>query len=98
MIPTLERTALDSVARSCPAIRADPEVAESVVVSIEIVVVFPAPFGPSSANSSPAPTVKEIPATASTSAPLYRFVRPSTTMVGPSSADTSANDAASCGA
>jgi len=69
MIPTDPRTALASVARSWPAIVARPLVAESVVVRIEIVVVFPAPFGPRSAKSSPRATAKLIPSTAFTSAP-----------------------------
>jgi hypothetical protein len=52
------------------------------VISILIVVVLPAPFGPSSPNSSPSATSKLIPRTASTSsgrrrsAPvLVRYVR-----------------------
>ena len=48
---------------------ATPEVGASVVVRIEIVVVLPAPFGPSSAKSSPARTVKLMPSTAFCSAP-----------------------------
>jgi len=41
-----------------------PEVAGKVVVRMEMVVVFPAPLGPSSANSSPGSTEKETPSTA----------------------------------
>jgi len=36
------------------------------VVSTPIVVVLPAPFGPSRPKISPAPTVKEMPSTALT--------------------------------
>src|SRR5438552_2347874 len=39
----------------------------SSVISILIVVVFPAPFGPSSPKSSPSPISKDTPRTASTS-------------------------------
>ena len=49
----LSDPALASVARSCPAMRADPDVGDSVVVSMEIVVVFPAPFGPRKPKISP---------------------------------------------
>ena len=41
-----------------------PEVGARVVVRIEIVVVLPAPFGPSRAKNSPGATVKLIPSTA----------------------------------
>ena len=43
-----------------------PEVGSSSVISILIVVVLPAPFGPSSPNSSPRSTANETPRTAST--------------------------------
>jgi hypothetical protein len=46
--------------------RTSPEVGASVVVRIEIVVVFPAPFGPRSAKNSPASTFRLIPSTALT--------------------------------
>ncbi len=42
------------------------------MISILIVVVFPAPFGPSSPKSSPWPTSNEIPRTASTSSARRR--------------------------
>jgi len=45
-----------------------PEVGTSVVVRIEMVVVFPAPLGPRSAKNSPAFTSNETPSTALTSA------------------------------
>jgi hypothetical protein len=52
-----------------PALAAEdvalPPVGISRVISILIVVVLPAPFGPSSPNSSPSPTEKSIPRTAS---------------------------------
>jgi hypothetical protein len=44
-----------------------PEVGISSVISILIVVVFPAPLGPSSPKSSPSPISKLTPRTASTS-------------------------------
>ena len=50
---------------SCPSTRAAPEVGISSVTSILIVVVFPAPFGPSKPKSSPSFTSKSIPRTAS---------------------------------
>jgi hypothetical protein len=68
MIPTRCRTAAASVTTSRPSISARPSVGASVVVRIERVVVLPAPFGPSSAKNSPAPTSKEIPSTAFRSA------------------------------
>jgi hypothetical protein len=49
--------------------RAVPEVGESVVVRMEIVVVLPAPFGPRNVKNSPASTPKETPSTAFRSAP-----------------------------
>ena len=64
MIPTSRRTALASATMSRPPIVARPDVGVSVVVRIEIVVVLPAPLGPSSAKNSPAATANEIPSTA----------------------------------
>src|SRR5207244_13643369 len=78
MIPTLRRTALASRTMSLPSIVAPPLVGESVVVRIEIMVVFPAPFGPRRTKNSPAFTWKEMPSTAFVSAILYRFTRSST--------------------
>ena len=60
------RAAMGSRATSKPASRADPLVGLMVVVSIPIVVVLPAPFGPSSPSTSPGATWKSIPLTAST--------------------------------
>ncbi len=68
MIPTIRRTALASRTMSWPSIVAVPLVGESVVVRIEIIVVFPAPFGPRSAKNSPARTSNEMPSTALRSA------------------------------
>jgi hypothetical protein len=64
MIPTLPRTALASATMSWPSIVAVPDVGARVVVRIEMVVVLPAPFGPSSAKNSPARTSKLMPSTA----------------------------------
>ena len=51
---------------SKPPTSAVPPVGSIVVVSIPIVVDLPAPFGPSRPNTSPGPTPKSIPLTAST--------------------------------
>ena len=64
MIPMLRRTAVASRSRSWPAIVTVPLVLASVVVRIEMVVVFPAPFGPRKANSSPGRTSKLMSSTA----------------------------------
>src|SRR5215472_2445494 len=66
---------------SRPAIRTAPEVGSSVVVRMPIVVVFPAPFGPSRQQNSPLATWKLIPSTALRSAPRYRLTRPATSIV-----------------
>ena len=68
MIPTWRRTRAESREMSLPAIRMVPDVGCSVVVRMDIVVVLPAPFGPSSAKSSPGGTSKLTPSTAFTSA------------------------------
>jgi hypothetical protein len=68
MIPTRRRTALASVTMSWPSIVTRPAVGASVVVRIEIVVVLPAPLGPSNAKNSPAVTWKVMPSTALRSA------------------------------
>jgi hypothetical protein len=79
---TLEtlRAAIGSAATSWPASRADPLVGVTVVVSIPTVVDFPAPFGPSSPNTSPGATENEAPFTASIP-PGYTFVRASTSII-----------------
>jgi hypothetical protein len=46
-VPDVARTQAASVATSCPRTRAVPDVGMRSVVSILMVVVFPAPFGPS---------------------------------------------------
>ena len=51
-----------------------PEVGSSSVISILIVVVLPAPFGPSRPKSSPSPTSKLTPRTASTSSAPRRKI------------------------
>src|SRR5690242_4888666 len=58
MMPTCRRTAAASRLASCPQILTVPDVGTRVVVRIEIVVVLPAPFGPSKAKNSPAATVR----------------------------------------
>ena len=62
------RTAAACRTASWPPIATCPAVGASVVVRIEIVVVLPAPLGPSSAKNSPGCTVKEMPSTAFVSA------------------------------
>src|SRR5215467_8543978 len=59
-----------------------PEVAASVVVRIEIVVVLPAPFGPRRAKNSPVSTRRLTPSTALTFAFRYRFTRSWTATAG----------------
>ena len=54
--------------------RTSPAVGMSSVISILIVVVLPAPFGPSSPNSSPLAISKETPRTASISFERRRSV------------------------
>ena len=61
------RTSRGSATTSWPSTRAVPEVGSSSVMSILIVVVLPAPLGPSRPKSSPRSTSNEIPRTASTS-------------------------------
>src|ERR1700690_3116363 len=82
MIPIFWRTVLAARRISYPAIRALPGVGLSVVVRIEMGVVFPAPFGPSKVKNSPALTEKDIPSTALSFAPLYRLVKFSTSIIG----------------
>ena len=81
-MPICRRTAAGSLTTSWPAIATVPAVGSSVVVRIEIVVVLPAPFGPSSAKNSPGATANETPSTAFVSARRYRLVSPSTAMIG----------------
>ena len=62
----VRRTAAGSRATSCPATVAVPDVGESRVPSIRIVVVLPAPFGPKRPKTSPSAISNETPRTAST--------------------------------
>src|SRR5579875_943808 len=57
-------TAAGFLIRSYPHNVALPEVGRRIVVSILIVVLFPAPFGPRNPKISPSKTVKETPSTA----------------------------------
>jgi hypothetical protein len=68
-MPTSRRTRAWSATTSSPAMLARPDVGTSVVVRIEAVVVFPAPFGPSRQNSAPAATSNETPSSALPGAP-----------------------------
>ena len=60
------RARTGSAPTSTPPTIAWPLVGFTRVVSIPTVVVLPAPFGPSSPNTSPGATVNEIPSTALT--------------------------------
>src|SRR6266851_5350907 len=71
------RTFCASLSTSRPATRTDPEVFRSIVVSILIVVLFPAPLGPKNPKNSPSLTAKDIPLTAFVPSP-YVFTRFST--------------------
>ena len=62
--PLICLTSVGSVRMSWPPIRAVPDVGSSTPVSIEIVVVLPAPFGPSRPKTSPSSTAKLMPSTA----------------------------------
>ena len=68
------RTQRASSTTSRPRTRACPDVGISSVISILIVVVLPAPFGPSRPNSSPSSISKLTPRTASTSRERRRNV------------------------
>jgi hypothetical protein len=68
------RTQRASATTSWPSTRAVPEVGISSVISILMVVVFPAPFGPSRPKSSPSPISKLTSRTASTSSERRRIV------------------------
>jgi len=60
-----DRAAIGLVTTSNPASRAVPLVGLMAVVSIPMVVDFPAPFGPSRPKTSPVPTWKSKSRTAS---------------------------------
>src|SRR5512132_3914727 len=68
-------------AGSCPNTDMSPDVRSRYPSRISTVVVLPAPFGPSRAKTSPASTVRSIPATASTSP---YDLRSSATTIAPS--------------
>ena len=72
-IPMAALTAMGSAAASIPITCAVPDVGGSCPLSICIVVVFPAPFGPMKPKNSPAFTCKSRPSTAVSSP--NRFVR-----------------------
>src|SRR3979409_1212964 len=82
MIPASPLTAAASRTTSWPAILTLPDVGRRVVVRIEIVVVLPAPFGPSSAKNCPCSTTNLTPSTALTAALRYRFTRSRTSIAG----------------
>jgi hypothetical protein len=58
------RAVTGSAATSTPATLAVPDVGSTRVVRTPIVVVFPAPLGPSRPKTSPRSTANEIPSTA----------------------------------
>ena len=62
----LRRARAGSTATSTPEMRTVPEVARARVVQMLIVLVLPAPLGPSSPKSSPFSTEREMPSTATT--------------------------------
>src|SRR3954467_8248679 len=70
--PILRRTSTGLLTTSAPATDAAPEVAATRVVRIPSVVVFPAPFGPSSPKNSPSLTVRSRLWSATMSAPGVR--------------------------
>src|SRR4051794_24326533 len=74
------RTSVRSRTTSYPATRALPAVGRSRVQRILMVVDLPAPFGPRKPNSSPVPTVRSMPRTASTSSNV--LTRPLTSTAG----------------
>src|SRR5678815_651915 len=65
-MPNRRRTSCGCVFGSRPSILIDPLVGACSVVSIWIVVVLPAPFGPRNAKISSSRTSKETPSTAFT--------------------------------
>ena len=64
---TRPRTASASRTMSCPSTRALPPSGASSVASMRIVVVLPAPFGPSTPYTEPRRTARSTPSTARTS-------------------------------
>src|SRR3954454_718126 len=76
-------TATGSAVTSIPSTVTRPALGRTRVVIVPIVVVLPAPLGPSRPKISPSWTVKSIPATASGPSDRYRLRRPSTTTMSP---------------
>src|SRR5262247_388569 len=79
--PMARRTRSGSFNTSKPATRAEPESGLDKVLRIFIVVDLPAPFGPSSAKTVPASTVKLKPSSART-LPPYTLTRSRTSIAG----------------
>jgi hypothetical protein len=69
-------------ATSTPRTRAIPAVGTTRVVRMPIVVVLPAPFGPSKPNTSPGGTWKSTSSTAFVGRLGYRFTRLTTSTAG----------------
>src|SRR5204863_4618303 len=82
--PITRFTASSSRSRGWPSIVASPSVGRSRPVSILIVVLLPAPFGPRKPKKRPRATRKEMWSTAGR--PRKTLVRPRTTMASPPSA------------
>src|SRR6266571_4186612 len=97
MIPTSRRTRLASRTTSWPAIFTLPEVRPRVVVRIEMVVVLPAPFGPSSAKNCPCSTSKLTPSTAFTVPFRYRLTRSRTSIAGAIATELMWSEGPRCG-
>ncbi len=79
--PIADRTPSGSAARSWPAIWAWPASAPTRVERISTVVVLPAPFGPSRANTVPAGMVRSMPSRTVLSP--YDLRRPMAETAGP---------------
>src|SRR5438445_5858287 len=84
-MPQEARTLDGCRATSKPLTVAFPSVIGRIVMSIEIVVVFPAPFGPRSPKISPLRISRSIWSTATRSP--KRFVRPLVAIITPSGED-----------
>src|SRR6185312_7082540 len=74
--------ATGSATTSMPSTTTRPLLGFTRVVSDPIVVVLPAPLGPSSPKTSPSGTENDTPATASRLAPAYVLRRSATSMIG----------------
>src|SRR5918993_3633637 len=80
---TSRRARTGSTPTSTPLTQAVPPVRRTRVVRIPTVVVFPAPFGPSSPSTSLRRTAKLTPSTAFALALRYRLTRSRTSTTGP---------------